>query len=208
MTESPRWRRRKEARPGEIVAAAFRLFADQGYAATRIEAIAAEAGVSKGAVYRYFETKEALFRAVVTDAVRPNIDRVLALAQDWTGSFADLVRTLLPRIAAIATTTPIGAVIKVVVGESRAFPEVARVWHDEIVQPALGVATRLIAAAQARGEARPGDPRLHAFSLIGPMLLGVIWRETFAPIGGEPVDLHAIASQHAETLLAGLEARA
>lgn len=202
---APKWRRRKEERPGEIVAAAFGAFAAHGYAGARIEGIAAQAGVSKGAVYRYFDTKEALFRAVVTEVIRPNVHAILDRARGETGHFPTLARAVLPRFADLVTALPIGAVIRMVIGESRPFPEIARVWHDEVIQPALGLVTTLIAEAQARGEIRPGNPRIHAFSLIGPILLGVIWRETFTPVGGAAVDLPAVATQHVETVLAGME---
>ena len=62
----------------------------------------------------------------------------------------------------------------------------------------------LIAQAQAKGEVRPGDPRLHAFTLMGPMLMGLLWRETLQPVGGAPLDIEELASQHAESVLAGL----
>jgi AcrR family transcriptional regulator len=52
----------KEARRSHILAAALRSFARRGYYATTIDAIAAEAGVSKGAPYVYFDSKEELFR--------------------------------------------------------------------------------------------------------------------------------------------------
>ena len=69
---------------------------------------------------------------------------------------------------------------------------------------AIGLLTGLIEKAQARGEVRAGDPRLHAFSLMGPMVLGLLWRETLQPVGGDPVDLAKLAKQHGETILAGL----
>lgn len=206
MIEQPRWRRRKEARPREIVAAALVVFAERGFAATRIEEIAARAGVSKGSIYLYFDTKEALFGAVVGQAIAPNIERMTAMASAWSGSFADLVRLLLPRFAEVANNSPVGAVIKMVIGESRNFPDLARVWHDTVIFPAIGVFSGLIARAQQRGEVRPGDPRIHAFSLLAPMLIGVIWRETFTPVGGAAIDLAAVARQHAETALVGMMA--
>ena len=58
---------------------------------------------------------------------------------------------------------PIGAVAKMVIGESRNFPELAKVWHDEVVARGLGNDQALIERAQARGEVRAGDPRLSAF---------------------------------------------
>lgn len=201
---APRWRRRKEARPAEIVQAALEVFAEKGFAAARLDLIAARAGVSKGALYLYFETKEDLFRAVVRDAVAPNIQAIRVMAEAWDGPFADLIRTVLPAVAERAAALPFGAVAKMVIGESRNFPELARVWHDSVVLEGVGLLSGLIEKAQARGEVRPGDPRIHAFSLVGPLLLGVIWRETFTPIGGAEVDLPAVARQHVETVLGGM----
>jgi hypothetical protein len=61
-----------------------------------------------------------------------------------------------------------------------------------------------IAAAQARGEVKPGDPRIYALQLIAPLLVSVLWRETFEPVGAPPVDNPAVMAQHVETLLGGM----
>lgn len=202
--ERRKWQRRKEARPSDIVAAALQVFGEKGFAGARIEEIAHRAGVSKGTLYLYFETKADLFRAVVRDSVSPNIEAIQAMILGLDLPFADLVRMLLPRFAEMVTTVPVGSVVKMVVGESRNFPELARVWHDDVIDKAIGVLSSVIARGQERGEIRPGDPRIHAFSIMGPMLIGVLWRETFTPVGAPAVDLPAIARQHAETLLGGL----
>jgi len=201
---SPKFRRRKTARPSEIIEAALMIFAEKGFAGAKLDDIAARAGVSKGALYLYFETKEDLFRAVVRDGVSPNLEAVQTMMRAYQGSFADLIRMALPRLAHLAATTPLGAVVKMVIGESRNFPELARVWHDDVVGKAIALVTELIEKAQARGEVRLGDPRTHAFSLIGPILIGAIWRETFTPLGAADVDLPAVARQHVETVLGGL----
>ncbi|MBV9996220.1 MAG: TetR/AcrR family transcriptional regulator [Caulobacteraceae bacterium] len=203
VSQSPRWRRRKEERPAEIVAAALAVFAEKGFAAARVEDIAARAGVSKGAVYLYFADKQALFRAVVAE-VAPNLERIEALAAQHQGDFPGLVRALLPQLARTAGESRLGAVAKVVIGESRNFPELARIWHDALVSRALTLAAGLIARAQARGEVRDGDPRAYAFGLVAPLVMGLIWRETFTPVGAEPFDLLALARQHAETALEGM----
>ena len=200
----PKFRRRKTARPAEIVAAAQAVFADKGFAAARLDEIAARAGVSKGALYLYFETKEDLFRAVVHDAVSPNIDAMAAMIAAYQGSFADLVRMALPRVAQVITDSGAGPVVKMVVGESRNFPEIAKVWHDEVIAKGLGAIAGQVEKAQARGEVRPGDPRTHAFSLMGPIFISVMWRETFTPVGAPSVDVVAVARQHMETVLGGL----
>jgi len=205
MTEpKPRWRRRKEERPGDIVAAALSVFAEKGFAGTKIEEIARRAGVSKGTLYLYFETKEDIFRAVVREVVVPNVEAVRATFLAVDMPFAGMLRLFLPKFAEIVTKVRVGAVAKIVVGESRNFPELAKVWHDDVIQMAVGVIAETVERAQAKGEVRPGDPRTHAFSIMGPMLIGVLWRETFTPIGGDAIDLDAIARQHAETVLGGL----
>jgi len=204
---TPKWRRRSEARPGEIVQAAFEVFAEKGFAAAKLDEIAAKAGISKGALYLYFETKEDIFRAVVREAVAPNLDMVEAMLAQATIPFPDMLRLMFARLAQVIAISRLGAVAKLVIGESRNFPELARVWHDEVVSRALTAIGNAIRWGQERGEIRPGDPRLYAFSIMGPILTGVIWRETFTPVGAPPVDLEALIAQHADTVLLGLTPR-
>lgn len=202
--KQPKWQRRAEDRPREICAAALEVFAEKGFAAARLEEIARRAGVSKGTLYLYFKDKEDLFRAVVRDTVAPNIDSVREAIQAADLPFSMMVNMFLARFAEVAGRVPIGAVAKMVIGESRNFPELAKVWHDQVASRALGMLAGLIETAQKKGEVRPGDPRLHAFTLMGPMLMGVLYRETLQPVSGAQLDLDALARQHAETVLAGL----
>jgi AcrR family transcriptional regulator len=180
------------------------VFAEKGFAAARLDEIAARAGVSKGALYLYFATKEDLFRAVVEQAIAPNIEAVRAIIAAHPGPISDLLRLVPERIAVLLETLPVGGVVKMVIGEAGNFPELARVWHDRLVAQALGAMTDAIAAAQARGEVKPGDARTYALQLIAPLVIGVIWRETFVPVGAASFDLPALARQHVETMLAGM----
>jgi AcrR family transcriptional regulator len=205
MTDvTPKFRRRKTDRPGEIVAAALEVFAEKGFATARLDDIAARAGVSKGALYLYFETKEDLFLAVARTAIAPNLGAVVAAAGAFEGAFADLARMILPRAASVIGQGRVPAVVRMVIGESRAFPQLARIWHDDVVAPVIGALSGVIARAQARGEVGPGDPRFFAFSLMAPVLMGALFQEVFAEAGAEPIALPALAAQHAETALSGL----
>jgi hypothetical protein len=107
-------------------------------------------------------------------------------------------------LAATLADGPLGGVVKMVVGESRNFPQLARVWHDDLVEKALAVVGGQIERAQARGEVKPGDPRIYALGVVAPMLLALLWRETFVPIGAPPFDIEAVARQHVETVLGGM----
>ena len=200
----PKWQRRADERPREICAAALDVFAEKGFAAAKLEDIARRAGVSKGTLYLYFADKAELFRAVVRDAIAPNVQAITAAVSAIDAPFADIVRMFLAGFAEREAQLPVGAVAKIVIGESRNFPELARVWHDEVASKAIAALSALVERAQKRGEARAGDPRLYALSLMGPMVLGALWRATLVPAGGAPFDLHELAKQHAETVLRGL----
>ena len=132
---APRWRRRSQARPGEIVQAALDVFAEKGFAAAKLDEIASKAGVSKGAIYLYFATKQDIFRAVVEQGVAPNLDFVRAALAAPTDNFADLLRGLVKALPKVIATTSAGGIVKMVIGESRNFPELAQAWHDKLVQP-------------------------------------------------------------------------
>jgi len=200
----PKFRRRKAERPDEIVAAALAVFSEKGFAAARLDDIAVRAGVSKGAIYLYFATKEDIFRAVVEQAIAPNLHGLQGLAASHPGPLPALLDAFVSRVIGVIAQGPVGGVAKMVIGEARNFPELARVWHDRLVGPAIGALTAAIAAAQARGEVRPGDPRQYAVSLIAPLVVGVVWRETFVPVGAPPFDLPSLARQHVDTLLRGM----
>lgn len=200
----PKFRRRPEARPAEILAAALEVFAARGFQAARLDEVAKRAGVSKGALYLYFETKADLFRAVVTEAISPNIERVKAMASAEV-PLEDAARMGLGMLArTVAVDRRISRVVKLVIAESRNHPELATIWRETVVEPGVTLISGLIAAAQARGEVRAGDPRLFAFGLMGPMVLSMVWRETFEPVGAEPIDVAALADQHLDTVLKGM----
>jgi AcrR family transcriptional regulator len=199
-----RWQRRSRERPGEICSAALEVFAEKGFAAAKLDEIARRAGVSKGTLYLYFNDKAELFRAVVREAIAPSLELATAATQSDSAPFPDRVRTLLARLAENAARLPVGAVAKIVVGESRNFPELARVWHDEVASRALGSVARLIEDGQDSGEVRAGDPRLYAFGLIAPLVMGALWQATLVPAGGDPLNLGQLATQHAEAILDGL----
>ncbi len=208
MTESaPKWSRRKEARPAEIIEAALDLFIEAGFADTKLSDVAKRAGIAKGTVYRYFDTKEDLFRAVVRQALAANLGAIEALAAGHEGPLADLLPLMMGMAAQRLGGSRLPAILRMVVADSRAFPDLAAIWHDEVVSKFLSLLTRLIAAAQERGEVKAGDPKLHAFSVIGPMVTALLFRELFDRGSPHTPDLQALAAQHARTVLDGLLTR-
>ena len=91
MAERRSNRDRSNETRGAMLAAARRLFVEQGYADTATPDIVAAAGVTRGALYHHFDDKLALFRAVVEaelDAVAADIDRG---ADDGAGAIEALL---------------------------------------------------------------------------------------------------------------------
>jgi AcrR family transcriptional regulator len=203
MTDGgPKWTRRKDARPGEIIEAALELFVLKGFAATKLTEVAQRAGVVKGTLYRYFDAKEDLFRASVRHLAGENLGFVEEAIP--TGTVATLVPAMLRQIANSVGQSRIPAVVRMVLAESRSFPDLASIWHHEVVSPMLDRITTIIAQGQATGEITPGDPRLHALSVMGPMVTGILYHEVFGPSGDGWPSLDALALQHAETVVRGL----
>jgi AcrR family transcriptional regulator len=199
--DAPRWRRRKTARPGEILDAALSVFAEKGFAAAKLTEIAQRAGVSKAALYLYFETKEDLFRAMARSLVAPDLAAIASALEASDAPFAELAPLLLARAAVLLAEGRAASLVTMVIGESRNFPDLSRIWREDVVEQVLSLLSGVIARAQARGEVIAGDARLYAFSLMGPLVMGGLFHAVFGE--GGP-DLQALAAQHAQAALHGL----
>ena len=126
-------RRRKEALPAELTAAALDLFVEKGFAATRLDDVAVRAGVSKGTLYLYFDSKEALFKAVVEEGIVPFLASAEQQMAEYDGEMIDLLRSLFSDWWQKIGATRLAGVTKLVISESRNFPEVARYYHDNVL---------------------------------------------------------------------------
>jgi AcrR family transcriptional regulator len=202
-----RWRRRKEARPDEILAAALESFAAKGFAATRIEDVAARAGISKGTLYLYFDGKEELFKAVVRQALLPNLARIEALAASFAGPSAILLERLLATVAGVAQSR-VGAIPKLVIAEAGNFPDLARFYLDEVVHRGLGLIATILRRGIARGEFRSIDVDHAVFCVLAPLLIAALWRNSLEPHDQSgPLDVPALVRVHLDLLVRGLEAQ-
>jgi AcrR family transcriptional regulator len=199
------WKRRKEARPSEIVAAALRLFTARGYAATRLEDVAAAAEISKGTLYLYFANKEELFKAVVRETVIPNLDRAATIVAEHEGSASELLRKLMRHFAAMLETEA-AAVPKLVIAEAGNFPELARFYADAVVSRGVGLLGAILARGTKTGEFCPVDIAATVPSIIAPFLMMALWKHSLAPHTKLRFDPRAVLESHAELMLRGLAA--
>lgn len=198
-------RRRKEARPGELTAAALEVFAEKGFAATRLDDIAAHAGVSKGTVYLYFDNKEALFKAAVEAAMTAPLEAAEALASETVRPAGELLREFVLGWWELVGSTPLGALPRLLIAESGNFPELSLWFHNTFIARALRAMARIIEQGVANGEFRPVDPLLAARVVFAPMFAYVVWSRTFSSCTPDMPDADTFLNQAATLLLNGLE---
>ena len=177
----PRWERRKDARPQELLEAAIDLFVERGYAATRLEDVARRAGVSKGTLYLYYENKEELFKAVVRSNIVPAIGEAEASVAEFEGHSADLLRHLIHSWWQRLGATKASGIIKLIMAESDNFPELACFYQEEVINRGTAATSRMLERAVERGEFRPMDITLMTQVLVAPMLMLITWKHSVGP---------------------------
>jgi len=210
MTEkpatAPRWRRRKDARPSEIVSAALDVFVEKGYAATRLEDVARHAGVTKGTMYLYFESKEALFKTVVRETLLPTITQGEQILDDYAGDTPDLFRTLVLNWWAVIGETRASGIPKLMMAEAANFPDLTRFYFEEVIQRGHRLIERTLRRGIERGEFRDFDVALAVRLVTAPVMLAVLWKHSFHRCNPEPVDARRLVDLHIETFLRGIRA--
>ena len=203
-TPSPRWRRRKSARPQEILDAALACFAEKGFAAARMDDIAERAGVTKGTIYLYFENKNAVFKALVRESIGAQIASVAENIRAYEGSSRDLLRFILTSIAEFARSSDRIVLPKILLADAGNFPELVKFYREEVIDKGLAAMSGVIARGIVRGEFRTIDPQHAARLCIAPILLAIFWRTTFAQFDAQPYDYQGFLDTHLDTLLRGL----
>ena len=177
----PRWERRKDARPQELLAAALDLFVERGFASTRLEDVARHAGVSKGTLYLYFTNKEELFKAVVRENIVPALGEAEDIISTFEGHSADLMRCVVMGWWERLGATKASGIIKLVMSEAGNFPELAQFYQEEVINRSSTMIASMFERATARGEFRPIDVNVMTQVLIAPMLMLITWKHSVGP---------------------------
>jgi AcrR family transcriptional regulator len=152
---SPRWQRRPEARPDEILDAAMNVFGESGFARAKIDDVARVAGVSKGTVYLYFDSKDSLFREMVRAKVVASLAEAEAFVRTFDGSARELLVELIRRMYGRVRRDQMMQLARMVQGELTHFPELARFYFDEVILRARRLVEQVLERGVASGEFRP-----------------------------------------------------
>lgn len=160
----------EEERRHALLEAAAAVFLRDGYAASSMDKVAHEAGMSKRTLYRLFPSKAALFEATINDSLAPlHLDPALAREPELQVALAGILEASGRHLLALR---PIG-IFQLVIAEARRSPELAETFHRVLVRRGATALQRLIKAEMERGRLRPGDPEA-----TGRMLYGMAFGST------------------------------
>jgi AcrR family transcriptional regulator len=202
---TPKRRREKEARPQEIVDAAFEEFVSKGFQAARLEDVASRAGVSKGLPYLYFKTKEELFKAVIRSVISPIFDRVrermlttdLSCEEFLKGPFLSFMQELVRSRRIL--------IARLLIAEGHKHPELTGFYYDHVISKGRETLQAFIDRGVARGEFRQTPLRDFPQLIIAPALMAVIWRTLFER--HSHLDTDALLKTHIDLVVEALRAR-
>ena len=201
--------RRKEARPGELLEAALSLFVEKGFAATRVEEVAARAGVSKGTLFLYFPSKEELFKAVVRETLSGRFGEWNQELAAFQGNSTELLQYTMRSWRERIGMTAASGITKLVMSEAGTFPEIASFYQHEVIDPGKELLKRVLQRGIDRGEFRAMDLDTAVYSLIAPMIFLLMWKHSMAPCcpPSDRLDPVAFLETQVDLLLGGMLVR-
>jgi AcrR family transcriptional regulator len=207
-SDGKKFRRRAEARPDEVLDAALELFTQKGFAATRVDDIAAKAGISKGAVYLYFPSKEAILEGLVRRAVTPIADHALGMINQFEGDPRFAVSMVMKMIGGKLADPKLIAVPRLIMREVVNFPELAQMYRREVLDRVIPVVETLIRRGIDQGYLRQVDANLTIRSIVGPIALHILMAEIFGIMPKDGLALDRLIDNHLTILFDGLSAPA
>lgn len=195
--------RRKAERPNEILDAAFEEFALHGYAATRLEDVAARAGVTKGTIYVYFESKERLFEALVHERGKEQRQQLAPFFEDRGEPTAESIREdLIFLLRTCADDWPNQELLRMLISEATRFPALVDEHFDSVFEPVLEKLKLRLRRAAEIGTIRDAPVLEYPELLMSPALAMHICRLLFAERW--PLDTERYIETSVDLILKGL----
>ena len=200
----PRFQRRKEDRPAEITAAALAAFAENGYAATRVDEVAKRAGVSKGLLYLYFKTKEELFKAVIRSFISPRIDALISNIEASDLSAEEFIRGPFLQFARSIPKSPAKILLKLMVAEGPKHPELIAWYWENVVSRGIAALRTMIQRGVDNGEFRESALNEFPQLLVTPIFFSLLWTLLFQP--HSELDTDQFIGAHIDMVLTSIRA--
>ena len=198
MSTRARSEQAKQKRRAAILDCALDAFFREGFQAAKMDDIAKSARLSKGTLYLYFDSKEALFEALIHEHAEPKL-QMLGSGLHQAESALSGILQLCEQVPRIIRQSPVPKIIKVLISDSHAFPEIVTMYRDTLIQPMLSELTRLLEKGKQNGELNINSPEMVAKLTVAPFIFSAIWSTVFETHDTK-LDLNALISEH-QTLL-------
>lgn len=163
-----------ELRRAEVLDHAMATFAAHGFAGATFADVAARAGVSKGAVYHYFETKEALFEAVIQERLVPTMATDEALLAAGGGAAARVVEQLLARLWDTVAQPEYATLAMIALLESARFPALGEIFYRDVIVRWRRTFDAALSQATAAGDFPAALPVESLARSVPPMIVGAV----------------------------------
>lgn len=194
----------KEARRIAIIDAALEEFTAQGFTATKLDDVAERAGIGKGTIYLYFDSKESLFEEVVRKNLFPNSDSALSYLASFEGSASDILAQHFRNMYAFLKNDRVPPLLMMIQGETVRFPKLSRFLYEEMIKKSQQHIRGIIKKGIESGEFRPATEQIDTQLLFAPVLSGVMWNLQFGELA--PIDIDNYAESHIDFMLRALKA--
>ena len=196
--------RRPDERPEEILEAALTVFAERGYRPATMEAIAREAGITKGTIYLYFENKEELFVSMVREKLRELAALLPPVAYEPGMDFAKILKEAGQKYLEVMMTPRAAQLMSLMIGQYNQVPGLRSLYLEEVIPRGNMELARLLELGQQVGLVRPLDTVIAARSLFGMFFIFVLTQEVFGAKAVTPMSPEMIADTVASIWLEGV----
>ena len=206
LPNSPKWKRRPKARADEILTAAIEVFGEVGFARAKLDDVAKKAGVSKGTLYLYFDSKEELFRRLPERLV-PCFAAAEQFVRESQVSAREMLEWFIRRSWDAIRQPEMVRIARLVHAELANFPELARFYIDAVILRNRSLLNQILKRGAASGEFRPVP---HDFVLRAvPSLLvhGAMYQRGFGALDPHALDDEQFVEGVLDLVMHGVLAR-
>ena len=194
----------KEAKRIALVDAALTVFSRVGFAAAKMDDVAEEAGVSKGTVYLYFDSKEKLFEGMVKAKMSPMLNEVQAMMAQPHENAVERLKAHIKFFYTKVLNSDRRQIMRLIMAEGPNFPELAEFYHQNVLSRGQAIIQVILDQGIESGEFRDMSRIGLTQNIVAGALVASIWKLVFDQF--EPLDIDAHCETHIDLILNGLKA--
>jgi len=203
--DPPKTRRRKDARPGEILSAGISEFEANGFHGANLARIAKSAGIAKGTIYLYYPSKEALFLAAIEEHINSVMGESEAELSAVEGTTRELLTRLLRNMYDRFVHGKAHPLFRVLLREGDRMPSVIRDYHAITVERGTKLLSKILERGVARGEVRPGPMLDTPQIIIAPAIFFAVHKMMFED--AQAIEFERFFEAHLDLLFNGVLAK-